>query len=312
MRTTRLLAVAVLALVALAAPATASTTDASTVTGVAFLDLDGDGTRGADEPGRAGVRTTLRTSATIVDAVVTDVDGAFTFNRVQAGDYTLVVDAPIDHQVTGGTVDGLDTDSGEADVTVGGGDVDLGVVGLGSTVTSGADVAATVATDGDGTGAEFTWRVAAHNLGPDDGDGPVDVRIVLSTGHAVRSVTGDGWTCDESSAIVLCETDSDLAAGSSLPTITLRTAPDGDVGDTVTVTGTARLEGVFDPAPLNDEDVAALSIGAERAAADLDGDGTGDLTDAGAEVTGILVAAILALVVGGGAVATSRRSNRRP
>jgi hypothetical protein len=69
-----------------------------------------------------------------------------------------------------------------------------------------------------------------------------------------------------------------------------------------------RLDGSFDAAPLNDEDDAEVAISPEFAAADLDGDGTADLSDTGAAPTGALVAALLALLAGAATLRTSRRT----
>lgn len=307
-----LLGTSVVALAALApATALATTGDAGSVSGEVFLDLDGDGTRDAGEPGRADVQVSLRTAATILDATVSASDGSWTFNNVPAGTATLVVDPPIDHVVTGGTVAGLDTDAGEATIEVAG-DLAVGAIGLGSPVTSGADVATTVTLDEAASADDaYVWTLGAYNLGPSDADGPVDLRVVLNAAHEVSGTAGDGWTCEESTAIVLCTTTDGIAAGSGLPALSLTTTPVGDVGTDATVTGTVRLDGVFDAAPLNDEAVASLAIGAELAAADIDGDGTGDLTTAGATTTGLLVAALLALVVGAGVVTTTH-TTRRP
>ncbi len=302
------LAVALLVL----APATAlaATTDGATLSGEVYLDLDGNGTRDAGEPGRAAVQLTLRTDATILDATVTGADGSWAFNNVPAGTLTLVIEPPNDHDITGGTVAGLSPSSGEATVEVSG-DAELGAIGLGSPVSSGPDVAATVTHVEDGsTDDTFAWSLTALNLGPDGADGPVDLRAVLSAGHEVVDASGDGWTCELSTAIVLCSTTSDLDAGTALPVVSLTTAAAGDVGTTVTTTGTVRLDGVFDGAPLNDEDVASHTIGTELAAEDVDGDGTGDLTTAGVRASGMLVAALLALVVGATAVSAGRRPVR--
>lgn len=306
-----LLAATVAGLLAAApAAALAGTGDGVEVSGLVWLDLDGDGTRDDGEPGRADVQVTLRTSATIVDATTTAPDGSWTFAKVQPGTYTLVIEPPLDHDITGGTLPGLDPDSGEAEISVGTEPVtDAGTVGLGSPVTSGADVAATVTLDRAGSSADrYRWVVTAHNLGPEDADGPVDLRIVLSADHETVDAAGEGWSCDRSAAIVLCEAATGIPAATSLPDVTLTTRPVGDVGARVSVTGTVRLEGAFDAAPLNDEDSATASIGGDLAAADLDGDGTGDLTNAGASTSGVLVAGLLALVLGAVAVRTSGRT----
>ncbi len=294
--------------------ALASTADGVGVGGQVWLDLDGDGTRDDGEPGRADVQVTLRTSATIVDAVTTGASGEWVFGNVQPGTYEIIVEPPIDHVITGGTLPGLDLESGAASVTVDTEPLpDAGAVGLGSPVTDGPDVATTVTFDRDGSSADtYRWVITAHNLGTEAADGPVDLRIVLSSDHEATAIGNGDWSCDRSAAIVLCGTTAGLPAGSSLPSVTLMSKPVGDVGTTVSVTGTVRLDGAFDGAPLNDEDVASISIGADLAAADLDGDGTGELTNAGSTATGLLVAGLLALVVGAAAVRTSGRTARRP
>lgn len=313
-RSALLVATVVGLLAAAPASALASTTDGVAVAGQVWLDLDGDGARDDGEPGRADVQMTLRTSATIVDAVTTDATGGWTFGNVQPGTYVVVVEPPIDHEITGGTLPGLDPDTGEASLTVGSEPLTaVGAVGLGSPVTSGPDVATTVTFDRDGSSTEaYRWVVTAHNLGSEAADGTVDLRIVLSSGHEATAVDGGDWSCDRSAAIVLCEAAAGIPAASSLDSVTVTSRPVGDVGTTVSVTGTVRLDGSFDAAPLNDEDAASVSIGADLAAADLDGDGTGDLTNAGTATTGLLVAGLLALVVGAAAVRTPARSTRKP
>lgn len=314
LRTAVLTSMLVALLVALPTVASGASNDGVRVSGLVFLDLDGDGTHDPEEPGRGDVKVTLRTSATILDATTSSPDGIWTFNNVQPGAYDLVVEAPIDHRVTGGTLPDLDTDTGEATLEVADSDIeDAGTLGVGSPVSSGPDVATTVSTDPDATAPdEFGWRIATHNLGPADADGPVDVRLVLSSDHETVEVTGTDWSCEPSTTIVLCETEAALPAGASLPPLSLRTAPTGDVGATVSVTATARLDGVFDAAPLNDEATATTTIGGDVAAADLDGDGTAELTDAGATTTGMLVAGLVAVVLGAAALGATRRNARRP
>lgn len=290
--------------------ALAATADGGAITGNVWLDLDGDGVRSDAEPGRADVSITLRTSATILDATMTDEDGTWSFGNVQPGTYTVVVEAPIDLVVTGGTMPGLDTGDGTGTVTVTGTDTaDGGDVGLGSPVSTGPDVTATVTLDRAASTEEaYRWSITAHDIGPAAAPGPIDVRMVLSADHETTDVGGDGWACEQSAAIVLCQTDAGIAAGTSLPRITLTTRPIGAVGTNITVTGTVRLDGAFDAAPLNDEDSAAAAISTELAAADLDGDGTGDLTDAGAAPLGALVVALLALLAGAATLRTTRQT----
>ena len=307
-------ALTALCIIGLPAGAAAASTDGVDVGGSVWLDLDGDGTRDDGEPGRNGVQVTLRTEAAIVDAAITRADGTWSLGNVAAGTYSVLVEAPIDHVVTGGTLPGLDAATGTATIEVAGTALpDLGSVGLGSPVSSGPDLATTVVHEDDpADDGRHTWQVGVHNLGPEDADGPLDVRIVLSPAHEAVEASGQGWTCDLAAAIVLCSTDAAAAAGTSLPPLTLTSAPVGDVGASMSVTGTVRLDGVFDAAPLNDEATASPTAGAGDAATDLDGDGTADITDAGAPVEGLLVAGLLAVVVGAATVRTSRRSARRP
>lgn len=308
MRTATVLATSLLVALATVAPAVATTTDGVTVGGLVWLDPDGDGTPDDDEVGRAGVRVSLRTSSAILDATTTETDGTWTFSGVQPGNYTLVVEPPIDHVITGGTVPDLDAETGEATITVGEEDLpELGVVGLGSPVDDGPDAAATVALDPDASNGQLVWDGTVHNLGTEPADGPIDLRLVLSPEHESVGATGDGWSCETSDAIVLCTTEAGLPAGARLPTVRLTTETTGDVGTRVTVTGTVRLDGVFDAAPLNDEDAASATITAAGMAADVDGDGEADLTDAGAPITGLLVATLLALVVGAASLGGARR-----
>lgn len=295
------------------APAAAATGDGATLSGLVWLDPDADGQPDDGELGRAGVRVSLRTDGAILDATTSEADGTWTFNEVQPGSYTIVVDPPSDTVITGGTLPGLDPRTGEASVTVEQDDLlDLGVVGLGSPVDDGPDAVATVTLDPEASDGTFVWEAIAHNLGPEAAEGPIDLRMVLSSTHEAVAASGDGWSCDASDAIVLCTSDAPLPAQERLPPVTLTTEPVGDVGERVSVTATVRLEATFDAAPLNDEDAATATIDAASAAEDLDGDGNADLTDTGATVTGLLVAALLALVAGAAALGGRRRTTARP
>lgn len=312
MRTATVLVTSLLVALATIGPVAASTGDGATLGGLVWLDADGDGAPDDGEVGRADVRISLRTSSAILDATTTDNDGTWTLSGVRPGTYTLVVEPPIDHVITGGTLPGLDAESGEASITVGDQDLpEVGVVGLGSPVEDGPDAATTVTLDPEASNGQLVWQGTVHNLGPGRADGPIDLRLVLSPEHESAEATGEGWSCEASDAIVLCTTESALPAGGRLPIVRLTTDPVGDVGERVTVTATVRLDGVFDGAPLNDEDAASATINASDAAAtDTDGDGDADLTDAGAPATGLLVAALLALVAGAASLGGARRPAR--
>ncbi len=293
-------ALAGLVLLTGALPALAATSGV-TVSGAVWLDLDGDGVRDAEDPGRAGVPVTLRTAATILDATVSAADGSWTFGNVAPGSYTVVVNPPIDHRVT--------TGAGTVAIDVATSDVTDGPsIGLGSPVASGTDVAVTVVADGSAAGSAFTWLVDAYNLGNGAADGPVSVRLVLDGAHVATGATGTGWACEVGGAIVTCSTPDGLPGAGHLPTITMLSTPTGDVGAATGVTGTVRLDGAFDAAPLNDESSASRTIGADVAAIDTDGDGAADLTQTGAPTSALLMVALLALAAGTTTLRTVRRT----
>jgi hypothetical protein len=281
-------------------PAAASTTDGVVVAGDVWLDLDSDGTRDDADPGRVGVAVSLRTSATILDATVTDSDGTWRFANVAPGSYTVVVSPPIDHRIT----------AGEQTVTVEVGLVDILTgpsLGLGTPVASGPDVTVTVRADeASSSDTVFGWMIDVYNLGDSAADGPISVRIVLDGAHAATSASGTGWTCDASDVIVTCATGSTLLPAEQLPRIQLLSKIDGEVGASARMSGTVRILGAFDGAPLNDEASAEQTVGTALAAPDTDGDGTADLSDTGVSALALILLALLALAAGAATVRATR------
>jgi hypothetical protein len=281
-------------------PAAATTTDGVVVAGDVWLDLDSDGTRDAADPGRAGVSISLRTSATILDATVTDSDGAWRFANVAPGSYTLVVAPPIDHRITAGAQT-VALEVGLTDILTG------PSLGLGTPVASGPDVALTVSTDEASSSATvFGWMVDVYNLGVSAADGPISVRIVVEGAHAATSASGTGWTCDVSDVIVTCATGSTLLAAEQLPRIQLLSVIDGKVGALARMSGTVHILGAFDAAPLNDEASAEQTLGSALAAPDTDGDGVADLSDTGMPALALVLLALLALTAGAAALRATR------
>ncbi|MFT8246903.1 SdrD B-like domain-containing protein, partial [Roseomonas sp. BN140053] len=88
----------------------------TSVSGVAFTDTDGDGLRGANEAGTAGVAVQLLNAAgTAVASTTTGSNGAYSFTGVTPGQYQLAFTAPAGTVFTGtdrGNNDGLDSDVG--------------------------------------------------------------------------------------------------------------------------------------------------------------------------------------------------------
>jgi hypothetical protein len=296
--TTSALAVGLLLSVML--PAAASTTDGVVVAGDVWLDLDSDATRDASDPGRGGVFVALRTSAAILDVTVTDSDGAWRFTNVAPGSYTLVVSPPIDYGIT----------AGEQTITIEVGLTDILTgpsLGLGTPVASGPDVAVSVGADeASSSDAVFGWMIDVYNLGNSATDGPISVRIVLDGAHAATSASGTGWSCDVSDVIVTCATGSMLLAAEQLPRIQLLSAIDGDVGALASLSGTVRILGSFDAAPLNDEASAEQTVGTALAAPDTDGDGAPDLSDTGVPALALVLLALLALAAGAATLRATR------
>jgi hypothetical protein len=281
-------------------PAAAATTDGVVLAGDVWLDLDNDGTRDAADPGRAGVAVSLRTSATILDATVTDSDGAWRFANVAPGSYTVVVSPPIDHRITAGEQT-VTVEVGFADILTG------PSLGLGSPVASGPDVAVTVGADeASSSDTVFGWMIDVYNLGDSAADGPISVRIVLDGAHAATSASGTGWTCDASDVIVTCATGSTLLAAEQLPRIQLLSTINGEVGTLARMSGTVRIVGVFDAAPLNDEASAEQAVGTALAAPDTDGDGAADLSDTGVPALALALLALLALAAGAATLRAAR------
>jgi hypothetical protein len=77
-------------------PAEEPTVDAS-LSGIVWLDEDGDGVRGATEVGVAGVVVRLLAADVEVTSTITATDGSYTFSGLDPGDYTVEIEAPTGH-----------------------------------------------------------------------------------------------------------------------------------------------------------------------------------------------------------------------
>ncbi|WP_162142098.1 SdrD B-like domain-containing protein [Ilumatobacter coccineus] len=105
------------------------------ISGTVVLDLDGDETRDAGEPGLGGIRVVLTLPDGTERETFTDELGGYSFPGLQAGDYVVTVD---ESTVPGGTVASIDPDDradGTTEVTLESNDdvvdVDFGYVGSG-------------------------------------------------------------------------------------------------------------------------------------------------------------------------------------
>jgi uncharacterized repeat protein (TIGR01451 family) len=97
-------------------------------------------------------------------------------------------------------------------------------------------------------GLAATYTLTVSNAGPNQEDGPITVADTLPAGFSAPTGSGTGWICGTSGQTVTCTSSKPLAAGASLPPITisaLLTAP-GTYTNSATVTATE-----FDNAPAN-------------------------------------------------------------
>ncbi len=86
------------------------------MSGIVWLDEDGDGVRGGTEPGVAAVVVRLFSGDVEVAAATTAADGSYSFADVAPGDYTVEIEAPAGHDFAAAN-QGSDP-SGDSDVTV--------------------------------------------------------------------------------------------------------------------------------------------------------------------------------------------------
>jgi uncharacterized repeat protein (TIGR01451 family)/fimbrial isopeptide formation D2 family protein len=120
-----------------------------------------------------------------------------------------------------------------------------------------------------GAGASDAWTIVVRNTSTTDGSvGPfhvVDTPGSLPAGATVTGATGTGWTCVVTDGTVSCDTGAvTLAAGASLPTITVQLSlPSGVAAGTV-VGNSAKIVGqhTFDPNGTNDSASADVTTAA--------------------------------------------------
>jgi large repetitive protein len=141
-----------------------------------------------------------------------------------------------------------------------------------------------------------TWRITVTNHGPNPTQRPVVVSDVLVTGLSYVSATGSGWACGAARQTITCTYAGSLPVDATTG-FTLETAVVGAPGETIT--NTATLVGNVDPVPENDTSSAQLLLPAG-----------GGLSPTGASAASLFLLALTSLMLGGVALASTRRRPR--
>ncbi|MDO4887746.1 MAG: SdrD B-like domain-containing protein [Actinomycetaceae bacterium] len=204
------------------------------ISGTVYDDADSSGSPGDQETGIGGVTVELRDSdGEVVAEAVTAEDGAYAFDRVPAGTYTVVVvggdGSPLDGFVPTGDPDSR-TD-GRTEVAVGANAPRVAGVDFG--YAAGADLSLTKAVRGEApeggyrTGDELVYELTVDNAGPAAVTG-VTVADELPDGVEFVSAEGEG---NYDSDVGLWRLDGELGAGGSARlAITVRVS-DGASGE---------------------------------------------------------------------------------
>ena len=256
-------------------------TAAASIGDVVYLDVDGDGTQGPDEPGVAGQPITLTwasPSGPITFTAVTDADGMYVFDNLPDGAYTVAIDGGVADLATNTADPDGGADSTSA-VTISGGVDDLGqdfgyqgANSLGDQVWFDAD--ANGLFDGGepglaGVTIEVVW------FGPDGAQGGGDDVVLPTVTTDAAGTYGLSGLPDGSFSVGVA---SGVPVGADTPTYdgdSLGAEPDG-------LSIVAEL-GVGDPAPAADlgQDfgfTGSSSVG-DNIWIDLNGDGVVDVDE---------------------------------
>ena len=94
-----------------------------------------------------------------------------------------------------------------------------------------------------GTDNVATWRLVVTNNGP-GADSGITIIDALPTSLTLVSAAGSGWSCTASGKTLTCTYSASIAAGETLPTLTLVTQAVGAAGATVTNTATVTGAGL--------------------------------------------------------------------
>lgn len=206
-------------------------------------DLDADGIQDTGEPPVAGVTVTLLDSTgAAIRTTVTDSNGAYLFDGLNAGTYAVRFSAPAGYTFTStnsGTDDALDSDASPsngttATVTLAAGEtnrtVDAGLIrpvdlAVTKDIAPGARVR---------PGSTLNFTINVRNVGNVAELGPITVVDTLPTGLTFQAASGDGWTCTNSGQLVTCTRPGPLAGGAAAPTITVSATVAADATGSMT------------------------------------------------------------------------------
>jgi len=96
------------------------------------------------------------------------------------------------------------------------------------------------------SGQTGTYQLTVTNVGNGPAAGPITVTDDLGPGLTFVSATGNGWTCSGSGQSVTCTYSGQLAAGQSLPPITVTVSVPDNV-DAVSNCATVKVQGDSNP-----------------------------------------------------------------
>jgi uncharacterized repeat protein (TIGR01451 family) len=177
--------------------------------GFVYLDSNDDGLRGPGETGIAGSKLTLTGTDDNGNAVsqqaTTDQNGAYQFNGLRPGNYTITQDEP------DGYIDGKDT-AGTLGGTVGHDVISAILLGMGQAgenynfgekLPPNADlgIVKTASASVSGYGDHLTYTLQVTNNGPLDAQNVV-VTDTLPPGVTYVSGSGNGWTVTQSGGVI--------------------------------------------------------------------------------------------------------------
>jgi uncharacterized repeat protein (TIGR01451 family) len=143
-------------------------------------------------------------------------------------------------------------------------------------------------------GSPWSYTITVRNVGTAPVPGPIRVTDDLGSVLTYVSASGSGWACSLSGGVVTCTTPGSLAAGASLPAITLtvKLGPvlmvPAQVANCASVSGSGSATGAAqDVDPTNNRSCARTPLAQTTATGtlcvakfnDLDGDGTQDVGD---------------------------------
>lgn len=259
------------------------------VCGDKFNDLNGNGSQDPGEPGLPGWTIEARDAqGNLIAQVVTDRNGRFCFGDLRSGTYTFT------EVLQTGWTQTYPTTPGTHTVNITGGQhasaIDFG--NQRQTKPLSPDLTITKKpVDPLLTGQNATYHVVVTNVGSGPAAGPITVTDTLGAGLSFVTATGSGWSCTAVGQTVTCTQPGPLAAGQSLPllTLTVAIAPDVTVAENCAAVATGQnASNPGDSNPENDrtcvkEEVTPPPVGDQCGVKfnDLNGNGTQDPAEPG-------------------------------